>query len=100
MAAWQDFVQISRVRRQCRTTCADGDRTIADIPNPTFRELNPRQLAGEIRGETYDFEIGIPKGFAVTASRKTPVTIAVDLTTLGERERKIVQDINRSVRID
>ena len=71
------------------STCPDPWQRVQRYPFD--RVLDP--------GETYDFEIGIPKGFAVTESRKTPVTIAVDLTTLGERERKIVQDINRSVRV-
>jgi hypothetical protein len=50
--------------------------------------------------ESFDCEIGIPKGFAVTASRKPPITIAVDLTTFGERERKIVQVVKRSISVE
>jgi hypothetical protein len=48
-------------------------------------------------GETYDCEIGIPKGFAISASRKPPVTIAVEMTTFGDRERRVVQDVKRSI---
>jgi hypothetical protein len=48
-------------------------------------------------GETYDCEIGIPQGFAISASRKPPVTIAVDMTTFGDRERRVIQDVRRSI---
>jgi hypothetical protein len=48
-------------------------------------------------GETYNCEIGIPQGFAISASRKEPVTIAVEITTFGEREQTIVQDIKRRI---
>ena len=48
-------------------------------------------------GDHYDCEIGIPAGFAISESRKPPVTIAVSLTTLGAKERKLVQDIQRRI---
>jgi hypothetical protein len=50
-------------------------------------------------GKQYACEIGIPPGFAITASRQSPVTISVSLTTLGERERYLVQDIKRHIQI-
>jgi hypothetical protein len=50
-------------------------------------------------GDEYDCEIGIPAGFAISESRRPPVTIAVSLTTLGSRERKLVQDIQRHISI-
>jgi hypothetical protein len=50
-------------------------------------------------GEEYDCEIGIPAGFAVSASRKPPVTIAVKITTLGAEERTVIQDIKRHISV-
>jgi hypothetical protein len=50
-----------------------------------------------LSGEEYDCEIGIPPGFAISASRKPPVTIAVKLTTLGTEERTLIQDIKRKI---
>jgi hypothetical protein len=50
-------------------------------------------------GEAYDCEIGIPGGFAISASRKLPVTVAVEMTTFGERERRVTQDIKRSINV-
>jgi hypothetical protein len=51
-------------------------------------------------GEEYDCEIGIPAGFAISQSRKAPVTISVKLVTLGNDERVIVQDIRRQIVLD
>jgi hypothetical protein len=51
-------------------------------------------------GEEYDCEIGIPSGFAISASRKTPVTISVKFRTLGAEERLITEDIKRKISID
>jgi hypothetical protein len=48
-------------------------------------------------GDVYRCEIGIPAGFAISASRKPPVTISVSLTTFGVQERKLVQDIQRNI---
>ncbi len=48
-------------------------------------------------GDDYDCEIGIPAGFAISESRKPPVTISLSLTTLGATERKLVQDIQRHI---
>jgi hypothetical protein len=50
-------------------------------------------------GDDYDCEIGIPPGFAISESRKPPVTIAVSLTTLGAKERRLVQDIQRHIAV-
>lgn len=50
-------------------------------------------------GESYECEIGIPPGFAISASRKPPVTIAVSFTTRGSKERRLVQDIKRHIAI-
>ena len=47
--------------------------------------------------EEYDCEIGIPAGFAISASRTTPVTISLRMTTLGIEERVVVQDIKRRI---
>jgi hypothetical protein len=44
-------------------------------------------------GEEYDCEIGIPAGFAITGSRKSAVTLAVEITTLGAEERRLIRDI-------
>jgi hypothetical protein len=48
-------------------------------------------------GDHYDCELGIPAGFAISESRRPPVTLAVSLTTLGAKERKLVQDIQRHI---
>jgi hypothetical protein len=49
--------------------------------------------------EEYDCEIGIPPGFAISASRKPPVTIAVKFNTLGSEERTLIQDIKRKISV-
>jgi hypothetical protein len=48
-------------------------------------------------GEKYDCEIGLPAGFAISASRQPPVTVSLRITTLGSDERTIVQDIKRRI---
>jgi hypothetical protein len=58
---------------------------------PLNHTLNP--------GDDYDCEIGIPAGFAISESRRPPVTIAVSLTTLGSKERRLVQDIQRQINV-
>lgn len=46
-------------------------------------------------GETYDCEIGFPKGFAISESRRQPVIVAIDIQTFGEREQRVTQEIRR-----
>jgi hypothetical protein len=48
-------------------------------------------------GEKYDCEIGLPAGFAISASRQSPVTVSLRITTLGSDERTIIQDIKRRI---
>ena len=75
---------------------------LGDVSSPSIEWERSREYA--IRqsldpGEEYDCEIGIPPGFAVSASRKPPVTIAVKLTTLGAEERTLIQDIKRQISV-
>jgi hypothetical protein len=48
-------------------------------------------------GEKYDCEIGLPAGFAISASRQSPVTVSLRISTLGSDERTITQDIKRRI---
>src|SRR5260370_41671708 len=50
-------------------------------------------------GDEYDCEIGIPAGFAISQSRKAPVTISLQIVTLGIEDRVIVQDIKRQIAV-
>jgi hypothetical protein len=50
-------------------------------------------------GGEYDCEIGIPAGFAISQSRKTPVTISLKMITLGVEERVVLQDIKRRIAV-
>jgi hypothetical protein len=47
--------------------------------------------------DKYDCEIGLPRGFAITASRTAPVTISITMTTLGSVERTVTQHIERRI---
>jgi hypothetical protein len=79
-------------------------------PRSWIAEEGPRYEPWDIRasydldtsldpGEEYDCEIGIPAGFAISQSRKAPVTISLKMVTLGIEERIIVQDIKRQIAI-
>jgi len=73
---------------------------LGDISSPRIEWERSREYAIDESldpGEEYDCEIGIPPGFAISASRKPPVTIAVKLTTLGTEERTLIQDIRRKI---
>jgi hypothetical protein len=75
---------------------------LGDISSPSIEWERSREYAiGQSLdpGEAYDCEIGIPPSFAVSASRRPPVTIAVKLTTLGAEERTLVQDIKRQISV-
>lgn len=75
---------------------------LGDVSSPSIEWERSREYAiGESLepGEEYDCEIGIPAGFAVSVSRRPPVTIAVKLTTLGAEERTLIQDIKRQISV-
>lgn len=75
---------------------------LGDTSSPSIEWEHSREYAINHSldpGEEYDCEIGIPPGFAISASRKPPVTLAVKLTTLGIDERTLVQDIKRKISV-
>jgi hypothetical protein len=75
---------------------------LGGVSSPTIEWESSREYAighSLDPGEEYDCEIGIPPGFAVSASRRPPVTISVKLTSLGAEERTLTQDIKRQISV-
>jgi hypothetical protein len=75
---------------------------LGDTSSPSIEWEHSRDYAIDQSldpGEEYDCEIGIPPSFAISASRKPPVTIAVKFKTLGTEERSLIQDIKRQISV-
>jgi hypothetical protein len=75
---------------------------LGDTSSPSIEWERSREYAIDQSldpGEEYDCEIGIPPGFAISATRKPPVTIAVKFKTLGAEERTLTQDIKRQIAV-
>jgi hypothetical protein len=75
---------------------------LGDVSSPSIEWERSREYTiGQSLdpGEEYDCEIGIPPSFAISATRKPPVTIAVKLTSLGAEERTLIQDIKRQISV-